>query len=106
MTRRFTMVAVVLTLALGTKALLAHDDYRIIGTVEKVTEKTIDVKQKKDGKLISMQMNAKSIVTRDKQKVDRGEVKAGQNVVVDARGDSLAELTAVEVRLVAAPSAP
>jgi hypothetical protein len=104
MNRRFMIGTVVLALTLGAKALLAHDDYRIIGTVEKVTAKTIDVKQTKDGKVISMQMTGKSIVTRDKQKVGRAEVKADQHVVVDARGDSLAKLFVVEVRLVPAPS--
>jgi hypothetical protein len=106
MTRRFMMATIGLALTLSTTAVFAHDDYRIIGTVEKVTAKSIDVKQTKDGKVISMQLTAKSIVTRDKQKVDPAQIKAGQNVVVDARGDSLAKLFVVEVRLVPAPSAP
>jgi hypothetical protein len=89
----------------GTSALFAHDDYRIIGVVERVTAKTIDVKQTKDGKVISMQLDADTIVTRDKRKVDRAEVKVGLHVVVDARGDSLDELTVVELRLVPAPTA-
>jgi len=69
-----------------------------------VTAKTLDVKQTKDGKIISMQMNGESIVTRDKKKVDRAELKTGLNVVVDARGDSLKDLQVLEVRLVPKPS--
>jgi hypothetical protein len=99
------MVAVLVALTVGTSALFAHDDYRIIGVVERVTAKTIDVKQTKDGKVISMQLDADTIVTRDKRKVDRAEVKVGLHVVVDARGDSLDELTVVELRLVPAPTA-
>jgi hypothetical protein len=105
MSRRFMMVAVLVALTVGTSALFAHDDYRIIGVVERVTAKTIDVKQTKDGTVISMQLDADTIVTRDKRKVDRAEVKVGLHVVVDARGDSLDELTVVELRLVPAPTA-
>jgi hypothetical protein len=103
MTRRLMVVGVLAALVLGTAAVFAHDDYRIIGTVEKVTSKTIDVKQTKDGKIISMRMDAETIVTRNKKKVDRAELKTGLNVVVDARGDSLKDLLVLEVRLVSAP---
>jgi hypothetical protein len=103
MTRRLMVVGVLAALVLGTAAVFAHDDYRIIGTVEKVTSKTIDVKQTKDGKIISMTMDAETIVTRNKKKVDRAELKTGLNVVVDARGDSLKDLLVLEVRLVSAP---
>jgi hypothetical protein len=103
MTRRLMVVAVLAALVPGTTAVFAHDDYRIIGTVGKVTAKTIDVKQTKDGKIISMQINGETIVTRDKKKVDRAELKTGLNVVVDARGDSLKDLLVLEVRLVPAP---
>ena len=104
MTRRLMVVAVLAVLALGATTVTAHDDYRIIGVVEKVTAKTLDVRQTKDGKIISMQMNAETIVTRDKKKVDRAELKTGLNVVVDARGDSLKDLQVLEVRLVPKPS--
>jgi hypothetical protein len=100
MTRRLMVVAVLAMLALGATTVTAHDDYRIIGTVEKVTAKTLDVKQTKDGKIISMQMNGETIVTRDKKKVDRAELKTDLNVVVDAWGDSLKDLQVLEVRLV------
>ena len=100
MTRRHMVVAVLAVLALGATTVTAHDDYRIIGIVEKVTAKTLDVKQTKDGNIISMQMNGETIVTRDKKKVDRAELKTGLNVVVDARGDSLKDLQVLEVRLV------
>ena len=104
MTRRLMVVAVLAVLALGATTVTAHDDYRIIGIVEKVTAKTLDVKQTKDGKIISMQMNGETIVTRDKKKVDRAELKTGLSVVVDAWGDSLNDLQVLEVRLVPKPS--
>ena len=103
MTRRMMIVVFIAAFVIGTTAVFAHDDYRIIGTVEKVTAKTIDVKQTTDGKIISMQINGETIVTRDKKKVDRTELKIGLNVVVDARGDSLTDLFVLEVRLVPPP---
>jgi hypothetical protein len=105
MTRRLAVVAVLVGLVFGSTAPFAHDDYRIIGTVEKVTAKTLDVKQTKDGKIISMTMDAETIVTRAKKKVDRAELKTGLNVVVDAPGDSLKDLQVLEVRLVPKPAA-
>jgi hypothetical protein len=98
--KRLTIAVICATVLLTAAALSAHDDYRIIGTVAKVTAKTLDVKQTKDGKIISMELNNETIVTRNKKNVDRAELKAGLNVVVDARGDSLEDLSVVEVRLV------
>jgi hypothetical protein len=104
MTRRLMIVAVFAVFGLMSTTASAHDDYRIIGTVERVTVNALDVKQTKDGKIISMQMDRETIVTRDKTKVDRAELKTGLNVVVDARGDSLEDLAVVEVRLVPKPA--
>ena len=102
MTRRLMMAALLAGLVFGTAPVMAHDDYRIIGTIAKVTSKTLDVKQTKDGKIISMAVNGNTLVTRDKKKVDATELKTGVSVVVDARGDSLKDLLVVEVRIVPA----
>ena len=82
----------------------AHENYRIIGTVAKLEKETVDIKQTKDGKVITMDWTEKSKVTRDKKDVPRTEIKAGANVVVDAHGDSLDELEVVELRLVPKPA--
>lgn len=82
----------------------AHDDYRIIGTLERVTATDIAVKQTKDGKVIAMAWQKASKVTRDKKPVPRAQLTAGLHVVVNARGDSLLELDIVEVRIVPAPA--
>lgn len=95
-------VAMVLALALAAPV-AAHNEYRIIGTVEKVSAKSLSVKQTKDGKVVTMEMDGESIVTRDKKKVDRAELKAGLHVVVDACGDSIEKLLVMEVRLVPPP---
>jgi hypothetical protein len=100
---RVTVSAVLAALMISGAALAAHDNYRIIGIVVKLAGTTLDVKQTKDGKTISMEMTKTSRVTRDKKKVNVAEVKPGANVVVDARGDSILDLDVVEVRIVPAP---
>lgn len=105
MTRRFVIIAMIaVAVTLGIGPAMAHENFRIIGTIEKVTVKTVDVKQTKDGEVVSMRIGTKMTVTRDKKPVERTELKAGEHVVVDARGDSLKDLVAVAVRLVPAPT--
>jgi hypothetical protein len=100
MTRRFFCAAMLAVGLIGAGPLSAHDDYRIIGTITKVTASALDVRQKKDGKVIEMFMRAKFPITRDKKKVDKTALKVGLSVVVDARGDSLDDLEVVEVKIV------
>jgi hypothetical protein len=100
---RFTVAGVVAALILSVASLSAHDNYRIIGTVVKLAGTALDVKQTKDGKIVSMDMTKTSRVTRDKKKVNVSEIKPGTSVVVDARGDSIFELDVIEVRIVPAP---
>lgn len=82
--------------------LSAHDEYRIIGTVTKITADQIDVKQVKDGKVIEIDINKQTKVTRDKTPAAMKDVKVGGSVVVEALGDSILDLTAIEIRLVPA----
>ena len=103
MTRRSMMIAII-TMFVATAPLAAHDDYRIIGTVTKFSAKEIFVKQMKTGKVIGMDIDGATIVTRDKKKVARTELQVGANVVVDARGDSIDELLVLEIKLMPAPT--
>ena len=104
MTRRRILAATIAALLFRTRGLRAHPNYRIIGTLEKVTAKRIDVKQTRDGRIIGMDMDGESRVTREKKDVSRALLKPGLSVVVDACGDSLEDLLVMEVRLVPAPS--
>jgi hypothetical protein len=91
----------VVALLLATAAVSAyHDEYRIIGTVTKIAAGSVTVKQTKDGKVFTMKTDANTIVTRDKQKVKRSDIKVGGYVVVDALGDTIDDLLVLEVRLV------
>jgi hypothetical protein len=100
MMKRLVILIGIVAMVLGVSPAWAHDDYRIIGTVLKVSVGKLDVKQTKDGKTVSMNTDAATIVTRDKKKVSSAELKTGTNVVVDAQGDSLQDLVVLEVRIV------
>ena len=100
MTRRLMLAGVLAVVVMGAAPATAHDEYRIIGTIAKLAVKTLDVKQTKDGKTISMRTDEATLVTRDKKKVGAAELKTGLSVVVDARGDSLEDLVVLEVRIV------
>jgi RNase P/RNase MRP subunit p29 len=100
MTRRFLIAGVFAGLIARTAPATAHDDYRIIGTITKVTANTLDVKQTKDGRTIAMATDEATLVTRDEKKVSAKELKAGLSVVVDASGDSLEDLVVLEIRIV------
>jgi hypothetical protein len=79
--------------------LSAHDEFRIIGELTRVQANQIDVKQK-DSKTVTIKMNKETLVTRDKKKVAATELKKGRSVVVDALGDDLSDVLALEVRIV------
>ena len=54
MTKRLMLAGMLAVVVMGAAPAAAHDDYRIIGTITKLAVKTLDVKQTKDGKTISM----------------------------------------------------
>jgi len=89
------------TLACATP-LGAHDEYRIVGTVAKITATQIDIKQIKDGKIVEIDVDKQTKVTRDKKPVAFTQIKVGGSVVVEAYGDSILDLLALEIRLVPA----
>ncbi|OGA52543.1 MAG: hypothetical protein A3G25_00010 [Betaproteobacteria bacterium RIFCSPLOWO2_12_FULL_63_13] len=99
MTRRLTISAAFALLLLGAPGMSAHDEFRIIGTIAKRQESQLDVKTK-EGKTISIALNKETFISRDKKKVAIAELRIGRSVVVDALGDSIDELVALEVRLV------
>ena len=103
MTRRFVLLATLGLFIAGAVPALAHDQYRIIGTIAKVSAKSLDVKQSKDGKIIGMDFTETSVVTRDGKKVAIAQLKAGLSVVVDALGDSIDDLEVVAVKIVPPP---
>lgn len=99
MTRRLMMLFVVSVVTFGVARLLAHDHFRVIGSVTKSQNSTIDVTNR-DSKTLTIRLDKQTEITRDKKKVDVSELRVGQSVVVDAYGDSERDLLALEVRIV------
>ena len=81
-------------------SLSAHDRYRIVGTVTKITAGEITVRQVKDNTLVEMDHDKNTKVTRDGKAAKITDVKVGGSVVIDALGDSILDLVVLEIRLV------
>ena len=77
---------------------VAHENFRIVGTIARVRATQVDVKAA-DGQLYEIDLDAKTIVTRDKKKVAASEMRAGRDVVILAVGHDMFDLVAVEVQL-------
>jgi hypothetical protein len=99
---RRKVILLTLTLVAFTAAhLWAHDEFRIVGAISKVEKTQLQVKTTQ-GKLYSIKLDSQTLISRDKNKVSLSELKAGRSVVIDAIGDTEADLLALEVRLVPA----
>jgi hypothetical protein len=89
------------SIAVGATTVSAHERFRVIGTVTKATDREIGVKNK-DSKTLTITITKRTIIKRDKQpeELTPSVLKVGQSVVVDAYGDSEAELEALDIRIV------
>jgi hypothetical protein len=104
--RRLIAFAVAAIFFLGASGLLAHERFRIVGTVTKKTAKELEVKTK-ENKTFGMDLDAKTVYLKDKTKIPASAIKVGVSVVVDAIGDDEDDLVAEQVRLVPAlPATP
>ena len=101
MTRRIMILAIVAMVALGAAQVFAHDEYRIIGTIAAMKNSHLEVKSR-EGKMVTIKVDGETLVYRDNKKVDATELRTGRYVVVDALGDTVTDLLAVEVRIIAA----
>jgi hypothetical protein len=99
MMRRMQMVLTAALLLVGAAYVSAHEEFRVIGTLTRISDAAVDVKNK-EGKTISIRMDKQTVISRDKKKVPVGQLKTGQSLVVDAYGDSEKDLLALEIRIV------
>jgi hypothetical protein len=99
MTRRVMLLFVLLAPAAISVPLSAHDEFRIIGTLERQQASAIAVK-KKSGETVSIRIDKQTAITQDKKKVATTALKVGQSLVVDAYGDTEADSLALEIRIV------
>jgi hypothetical protein len=101
MIRRLTTVLAFLVIVGGAARLYAHDEFRIIGTLDKHQNSTIVV-TKNTGKTLLIRLDEQTMITQDKKKVARSALKAGQSLVIDAYGDQEENSLALEIRIVPA----
>ena len=80
-------------------ARLAHEKFKIVGTVVKVHADQLDVKAV-DGALYEIDFPDSTPVMRNVKKVARTELKPGVKVIVNALGHDMFDLEATDVQLV------
>jgi hypothetical protein len=93
--RLFFAAAVVVALS---AAGVAHEKFKIVGTVAKVHAEQLDVKSV-DGSTYEMDMFDSVAVFRQNRKVSRAELKPGVKVTVHALGHDFFDLEVVEVHI-------
>jgi hypothetical protein len=93
--RTFTIAAL---LSMSTIA-LAHEEFRVIGTLTQAGDTKIQVRDR-DGKTLSIKIDKQTVVRKDRTEVDASELAEGNSVVIDALGDSEADLLAIDIRIV------
>ena len=100
MIRRLTVLFVMLVLVGGASRLTAHDEFRIIGTLTKHQDSTIEVKKNNTGKTIPIRLDKQTAISQDGKKVAATALRVGQSLVVDAYGDTENDSLALEIRIV------
>jgi hypothetical protein len=100
MMKPIAIIAIV-ALAAGAASLSAHEHFRIVGTITKLSATEMDVKNK-ESKTYTVDLTKKTVVKREKDKTELGlsALKVGQSVVVDAYGDDEFDLEALDIRIV------
>jgi hypothetical protein len=84
---------------IGSNTALGHEEFRVIGTLTSRAETIIEVASR-DGATRSIKVDRQTVITRDAGPVDVNVLEAGMTLVIDAYGDSLDDLLALEIRIV------
>src|SRR5580704_8877045 len=104
MTRRFLIFAGLL-LVCGAAGLQAHVAFRVTGKITKWDRPTLTVVSKEHGTvMIKVEDDFAEILLKGKPAATK-DFKAGQNVVIDAWGDTITDLEALKVSVVS-PATP
>jgi hypothetical protein len=78
---------------------LAHEEFRVIGTLTRASDSQIQVRDR-DGKTLSIKIDKQTVIRKDRVEVGADALTTGHSVVVDALGDTEADLVALEIRIV------
>jgi hypothetical protein len=96
MRARAVMIAALLSIS---SFALAHEEFRVIGTLASASDSHIQVRDR-DGKTLSIKIDKQTVIRKDGANVEADTLTTGNSVVVDALGDSEADLLAIEIRIV------
>ena len=96
---------VIFAVLAGAVLLSAHDQFRIIGKIEKF-EKLQLVVTSNYGERFLLQLQEGTPIQRNKKRVPATELKAGRSVVVDVSGDTLYDDDLFVVNVALVPSLP
>jgi hypothetical protein len=99
MIQRIVGAVAIAILVCGVASVVAHEEFRIIGTLARHQGSKIDVK-KNTGKTVSLRLDKQTAISQNNKKVDATALRAGQSLVVDAYGDREDDALAVEIRIV------
>ena len=105
MSQAIRVISVLLVTTFGAMSASAHDSIRVIGTVTKVSERSIGVTTR-EGAELSMPLTADTEIMRGTIKVSLSELKPGNHVVIDAYGDSALDAEVLGIRIVPTITAP
>ena len=99
--RKYVAIAAVAIVTMSTAIVSAHEHFRIVGTITKLSATELDVKNK-ESKTFTVDINKNTVVKKGTDKTELGlkELKVGQSVVVDAYGDDEFDLEALDIRIV------
>lgn len=93
---RLALAAALMALTVTTG--VAHEKFKIVGTIAKVHAEQLDVKSV-DGSTYEMDMFDSVAVFRNNRKVAKSELKPGVKVTVNALGHDFFDLEVVEVHI-------
>ena len=97
--RNMTLLAVSL-LALSLVPALAHEDFRLVGVVTKASSTSLSIRPQGAKADNAVKLDRQTAIMRDGKKVTVAELKPGQTAVIDATGDTMNDLLALEVQIV------
>ena len=86
-------------IAMMSSAAIAHEEFRVIGTLVTHTETMIEVAAR-DGATRTIKVDRQTVVTQDAQSREVSALEDGMTLVVDAYGDTMDDLLALEIRIV------
>ena len=96
---RYSAAIAAFLLAASSVSALAHDEFRVVGVVTKVNQNSLSVKQT-GGVEHVIKLDRQTAVLRDGKKAVLADLKAGQTTVVNALGDTMEDMLAIEIRIV------